>query len=65
MRVVEIMEGVVACRNGYRCPEGATEAFQRGYGIQYAGEQSGMSDAQIEAAVMVAFFEGESDEILA
>jgi len=32
--------GVDACKEGWRCPEGASYFFQRGYGMQYAAETS-------------------------
>jgi hypothetical protein len=39
-RHAEFWAGVDACMVGDPCPEGASEAFQRGYGMQFAAEQA-------------------------
>ena len=39
MNNAEYWHGVEACKRGEKCPVDASEAFQKGYGTQYAAEQ--------------------------
>lgn len=35
----DMVEGIMACAKGDPCPEGASEAFQKGYAREYELEQ--------------------------
>ena len=49
MTEAEIWRGAGACMAGDKCPENASEGFQRGYGLAYAAGENEMDQKAVIA----------------
>mgnify|MGYP000666349404 CR=1 FL=1 len=47
MNEAEVWRGAGACMAGDECPQGASEDFQRGYGMVYAAGECGMDPTEV------------------